>query len=71
MVLKRHLCYTDLVLATMERSGELIIGFIMANLPYIQNFRSLELPHGLNFLGLSGIGFVLRNLTVFHKSSRA
>ena len=47
MALKRHLWYTDLVLATMERSGELIIGFVMANLPYIQNFRSLELPHGL------------------------
>ena len=47
MDLKRHLWYTDMVLATMERSGELIIGFIMANLPYIQNVRSLELPHGL------------------------
>ena len=42
--MKRHLWYTDLVL---ERSGELIIGFGMANLPYIKNFRSLELPHGL------------------------
>ena len=31
------------VLATMERSGVLIIGFVMANLPYIQSFRSLEL----------------------------
>ena len=38
MALKRHLSYTDLVLATMERSGELTIGFVMANLPYIQNF---------------------------------
>ena len=49
MALKRHLWYTDLVLASMERSGELIliIGFVMANLPYIQHFRSLELPHGL------------------------
>ena len=47
MALKRHLWYTDLVLATMERSGELIIGFVMANLFYIQSFRSLELPHGL------------------------
>ena len=47
MALKRHLWYTDLVLATMERSGELIIGFGMANLLYIQNFSSLELPHGL------------------------
>ena len=37
----------DLVVATMERSGVLIIGFVMANLPYIQSFRSLELPHGL------------------------
>ena len=33
----------DLVVATMERSGVLIIGFVMANLPYIQSFRSLEL----------------------------
>ena len=33
----------DMALATKERSGELIIGFFMANLPYIQNFRSLEL----------------------------
>ena len=47
MALKQHLWYIYLVLATMERSGELIIGFVMANLPYIQNFRSLELPHGL------------------------
>ena len=47
MALKRHLWYTDLVLATMERSGELIIGFVMANLPYLQNFRSLELIQGL------------------------
>ena len=44
MALKRHLWYTDLVLATMERSCEFIIGFFMANLPYIHNFRSLELP---------------------------
>ena len=47
MALKRHLWYTDLVLATMERSGELIIGFVMANLPYIKKFRSVELPNGL------------------------
>ena len=47
MALKRHLWYTDLVLATMKRSGELLIGFVMANLPYIQSFRFLELPHGL------------------------
>ena len=48
MALKRHLWYTDLVLATMERSGELIIGFVMTNLPYIKNVvRSLEFSHGL------------------------
>ena len=47
MALKRHLWYTDLVLATMERSVQLIFGFFMANLPYIQNFRSLELPMAL------------------------
>ena len=47
MALMRHLWYSDLVLATMERSGELIIGFVMANLPYIKKFRSVELPNGL------------------------
>ena len=36
MALKRHLWYSDLVLATMERTGELIYGFVMTNLPYIQ-----------------------------------
>ena len=44
MALKRHPWYTDLVLATMERSGELIIGFVIANLPYIQHFRSRRAP---------------------------
>ena len=47
MALKRHLWYTDLALANMERSGVHIIGFVMVNLLYIQNFRSLDLPHGL------------------------
>ena len=47
MALKRHLWYNDLVLATMERSDELIIGFVMASFPYMQNFRSLELPIAL------------------------
>ena len=37
----------DLVLATMERSGELIIGFDMANFPYLPNFGSLKHPYGL------------------------
>ena len=43
----RHLWYTDLVLATLERSGHPIIGFVMANFPYKQIFQSLGHPHGL------------------------
>ena len=31
MALKGHLWYTDLVLATFERSGNQLIGFVMAN----------------------------------------
>ena len=27
--------------------GDLIIGFLMANMPYLPNFRSLAPPHGL------------------------
>ena len=44
---KRHMWVTDLVLTTPERSSNLIIGFLMANLPNLPNFRSLESFHGL------------------------
>ena len=47
MALKRHLWYTDLVLATFERSGNQLIGFVMANYAYQPNYRSLGQPHGL------------------------
>ena len=47
MALKRHLWYTDLVLATFERSGNQLIGFVMANYAYQQNYKSLGQPHGL------------------------
>ena len=59
MALKRHLWYTDLVLATMERSGELIIGFVMSNLPYIHKFRSLELLPVVHRLDLDHLGEVV------------
>ena len=40
MALKRHMLYTNLVLATLERFSNLIIGFLMANMTYMTSFRS-------------------------------
>ena len=34
-------------MATLERLGNFVIGFLMANMPYLPNFRSLDPPHGL------------------------
>ena len=42
-----HLWYTNLMLVTLGRLSELIIGFLLASLPYLPYFRSLALPHGL------------------------
>ena len=42
-----HLLYTGLALATLERSGDLIIGYAMANIPYKPNLGSLLHPDGL------------------------
>ena len=42
-----HLWYIDLVLATLDMSDNHIIGFLLANNPYILNFRSLLHAHGL------------------------
>ena len=39
--------YTDLVLATLARSGDPIIGFFMGKYHYNLNFRFLGPPHGL------------------------
>ena len=39
--------YINLVLATLDMSEDLINVFLMANNPYIPNFRSLLHPHGL------------------------
>jgi len=47
MTSKRDLWYTGLVLVTLERCRNLIIGFLVVNYPYRQNFRSLGPPHGL------------------------
>ena len=44
MALKMHLCYTSLSYATLERSDNLIIGFLKANyplMPLIQIFGNL------------------------------
>ena len=38
---------TDLVMTTLERLGNFVIGFLMANMPYLPNFRSLVPSHGL------------------------
>ena len=43
----RHLWYTNLILATFGRLGDLIIGFLMANLPYLPDFGPLALLRGL------------------------
>ena len=37
----------DLVLVTLERLYDLIIGFLMAKIQYLPNFRPLGPPHGL------------------------
>ena len=42
-----YLWSTDLALATLERSDDLIIGYIMANIPDMPNLGSLFHPHGL------------------------
>ena len=42
-----HLWYTNLILVTLGRLGNLIIGFLMANVPYLPDFRPLALLHGL------------------------
>ena len=34
------------ILATLEWYGDLIIGFLTFNMPYLCNFRSLGPPHG-------------------------
>ena len=47
MAQKRHLWYTKIDLTTFERSGDLIICFVMANSLYIPNLGSQLHPHGL------------------------
>ena len=47
MAYKMHLWYMDMVLVTLERLHDLIIGFLMAKIQYLPNFRPLGPPHGL------------------------
>ena len=47
MALKRHMLITNLVLATLEKLGNLIIGFLTGDMPYLSNLRSLGPFHGL------------------------
>ena len=47
MAYKSHLWHINLVLATFDMSADLIFGFLMANNPYIPNFRSLLHAHDL------------------------
>ena len=42
-----HLWYTNLILVTLGQFGDLIIGFLMANLPYIPDSRALAPPCSL------------------------
>ena len=39
--------YTSMVLSTLKRSGDLTIGYVMTNSPYMPKFGSLLHPHGL------------------------
>ena len=36
-----------MILVTFGRLGNLIIGFLMANVPYLPDFRPLAIPQGL------------------------
>ena len=47
MAQKRYLWYTNLILITPERSIDLIIGLVLADSPFPQNFAFLWAPHGL------------------------
>ena len=47
MAYKRYLWSTDLMLATFERSDDLIIGYVMANIPNMHNLGSPTHPNGL------------------------
>ena len=47
MTFKRHMWYTNSILATLDMCSNLIIGFLMANLPYLKNGRSLGPLHSL------------------------
>ena len=46
MAQKRPLWYSNLVLVTLDRLGNLVIVHLVANLPYLPNFRSLGPYHG-------------------------
>ena len=39
--------YTNLVLATLNMSGDPTIGYVMSNSPHMPNFGSLLHTHGL------------------------
>ena len=42
-----QLWYSNLILVTLGRLADLIVGFLIANLPNLPDFRPLALPHGL------------------------
>ena len=41
------LWYSNLALAALERSGNLMMEFLIANMPILKNFKTLRPPHGL------------------------
>ena len=48
MARERHLWYSNLALATLEKSEYFIIGYTMANSPYMPKLGSLCYSHGLD-----------------------
>ena len=47
MALKRYLWYYNPALTTLKRVGTLMMEFIIANMPILQNLKTLRPPHGL------------------------
>ena len=47
MASKRHFGYSNLVLANLKGSRDFIIGYVIANHPYVPNLGSMSHPHGL------------------------
>ena len=47
MAYKRYMWYSNLAMTTLERVGNLMVEFLIANIPILQNLKTLRPPHGL------------------------